>query len=194
MTERSTAAGSSTKGLRGWPRCKLLITMSGWSLLAIASISCRSSATLSVYCRTMASTKVGSNREEGLNPLLTPTMALCFGTARACERDADPAACEGIAPRWHCYTITASPTDPLYGNATCLPSRETCVASRPRLPDAELGDCTPADAVYCSRDDPGGGLMCSATEQQCRLSLDLVRVALPTLRPSGPCTRWASAR
>ncbi|MGH7126572.1 MAG: hypothetical protein ACREFI_19500 [Stellaceae bacterium] len=128
-----------------------------------------------------------------MNPLLTSTMALCFDTARACERNADPGACERTVPRWHCYTITASPADPLNGNATCLPSRETCLASRPGLPDAELGHCTPADAVCCWREE-GGGLTCSATEQECRLSLDVLRAALPALKPRGSCTRWLSAR
>lgn len=192
MTERATAAGSSSQGHRFRPRCMLLITLSGWALFAITSTSCGSSATRSIYCRTIASTRIDSNGAQGLNPLLTPTMALCFDTARACERNADPGACEGIAPRWHCYTTTGSPADPLNGIATCLPSRETCLASRPRLPDAAISDCTPADAVSCSRGE-GGGLSCSATEQECRLSLDMVRAALPTLAQSGPCTRRVSA-
>lgn len=192
MTERSTAAG-----LRAEPSRPASMHAAHhpvwWALFAIAAASCGGSATPSIYCRTIASTRIGSNGAQGLNPLLTPTMALCFDTTRACERNADPGACEGIAPRWHCYTTTGSPADPLNGIATCLPSRETCLASRPRLPDAAISDCTPADAVYCSRGE-GGGLSCSATEQGCRLSLDLVRAALPTLEQSGWCTRRASAR
>lgn len=177
---------------RVWPRCKLLITLSGWSLLAIAATGCKSGATPSVYCRTAASTKIGSEVAQGLNPLLTQTMASCFDSARACERNADPGACEGTAPRWHCYTITANPGDPLDGSAICLPSRETCLASRPRLEGAVISDCAPADAAYCWREE-SGGLGCSATERACRLSLEMLQ-ALPALKPTGPCTAWPSAR
>jgi hypothetical protein len=145
----------------------------------------------------------GSTDPKLVQPLMSPSMHLCYDDTAACRKMVEEHGGECTpsgTPAWHCFSMSASkPTrDPMNGITTCFPTQEMCEASRELSPLVEngtfvLSPCSADETVYCTMSSASNAVQCFSEQSWCDLTRTMVAKMMHDAPEMAACTPRTTA-